>query len=63
MVEYPGDYIKSSGILKPRKKSFLVNNDSEMPIHCCVPLCTKKGYQDEVTGAKISYFRLPTKEK
>ena len=39
-----------------------MNNDSEMPTHCCVPLCTKKGYQDEVTGAKISYFRLPTKE-
>ena len=33
-----------------------------MPTHCCVLLCTKKGYQDEVTGAKISYFRLPTKE-
>ena len=33
-----------------------------MPTHCCVPLCTKKGYREEETGEKISYFKFPTEE-
>ena len=53
---------ESCGVLKPRKKSFLVDKNSDMPTHCCVPLCTKI-YRDKVTGAKISYFRFPTEEK
>ena len=52
---------ESFGVLKPRKKSFLVDKNSDMPTHCCVPLCTKI-YLDKVTGAKISYFRFPTEE-
>ena len=44
---------ESFGVLKPRKKSFLVDKNSDMPTHCCVPLCTKI-YRDKVTGAKIS---------
>lgn len=35
----------------------------KMPTHCCVPLCTRKGYRDEETGEKVSYFKFPTKEK
>ena len=35
---------------------------SKMPTHCCVPLCTKKGYREEETGEKISYFKFPTEE-
>ena len=33
-----------------------------MPTHCCVPLCTKKGYREEETGEKVSYFKFPTEE-
>ena len=33
-----------------------------MPTHCCVPLCTKKGYRDEETGEKVSYFKFPAEE-
>ena len=29
-----------------------------MPRHCCVPDCTKKGYQEE-DGNKVSYFVFP----
>jgi len=29
-----------------------------MPLHCCVPQCTKKGYRT-ATGDKISYFGFP----
>ena len=36
--------MKVFGVLKPSKKSLLADNNSEMPTHCCVPLCTKKGY-------------------
>ena len=42
---------ESCGVLKPRKKSFLVDKNSDMPTHCCVPLCTKI-YRDKVTGEK-----------
>ena len=28
----------------------------------CVPLCTKKGYREEETGEKISYFKFPAEE-
>ena len=34
----------------------------KMPTHCCVPLCTKKGYREEETGEKVSYFKFPTEE-
>ena len=34
-----------------------------MPTHCCVPLCTRKGYRDEETGEKVSYFKFPTEER
>jgi len=33
-----------------------------MPTHCCVPVCTKKGYRDE-NGKKISYFIFPKDAK
>ena len=29
-----------------------------MPLHCCVPFCTLKGYRD-ANGEKISYFNFP----
>lgn len=32
-----------------------------MPTHCCVLLCTKKGYCEEETG-EVSYFKFPTDE-
>ena len=31
----------------------------EMPTHCCVPECTKKGYREE-GGTKVSFFKFPT---
>jgi len=34
-----------------------------MPTHCCVPLCTRKGYCEEETREKVSYFKFPTQEK
>jgi len=34
-----------------------------MPTHCCVPLCTRKGYREEETREKVSYFKFPTQEK
>ena len=30
-----------------------------MPTHCCVPECTKKGYQED-DGTKVSYFKFTT---
>ena len=54
-----GRLYESCGVLKPRKKSFLMDENSEMPTHGCVPLCTKKIYRDKVIGAKISYLRFP----
>ena len=57
-----GRLYESFGVLKPRRKSFLVDNDSQMPSNRCVSLCTKKEYRDQITGATISYFRFPTKE-
>ena len=33
-----------------------------MPTHCCVPLCTKKGYRQEETRKKVSYFKFSTEE-
>ena len=33
-----------------------------MPTHCCVLLCTKKGYREEETGETVSYFKFPTEE-
>ena len=57
-----GRLYESCGVLKPRKKSFLMDENSEMPTHGCVPLCTKKIYRDKVIGAKISYLRFPFKE-
>ena len=35
---------------------------SKMPTHCCELLCTKKGYREEETGEKVSYFKFPTEE-
>ena len=34
----------------------------EMPTHCCVPECTKKGYRKE-DGTKVSYFKFPTENQ
>ena len=31
-----------------------------MPMHCCVPECTKKGYRED--GSKVSYFLFPTEK-
>ncbi|XP_020917026.1 uncharacterized protein LOC110254386 [Exaiptasia diaphana] len=33
-----------------------------MPTHCCVPLCTHKGYKDTKTGEKISFFCFPKEQ-
>ena len=33
-----------------------------MPMHCCMPLCTKKGYHEEEIGEKVSYFKFPNEE-
>ena len=56
-----GRLYESFGVLKPRKKSFLMDENSEMPTHGCVALC-RKFYRDKVTGAKISYLRFPLEE-
>ena len=32
-----------------------------MPTNCCVPLCTKKRYQDE-NGDKVSFIKFPDEE-
>ena len=32
-----------------------------MPMHCCVPKFTKKGYRED-DGSKVSYFLFPTKK-
>jgi len=37
----------------------LVYSTLEMPTHCCVPECTKKGYREE-DGSKGSYFQFPS---
>ena len=34
----------------------------EMPTHCCVPECTKKGYRKD-DGTKVSYFKFPTENQ
>ena len=57
-----GRLYESCGVLKPRKKTFLMDENSETPTHGCVPLCTKKIYRDKVIGAKISYLRFPFEE-
>ena len=57
-----GRLYESFGVLKPRRKSFLVDNDSQMPSNRCVSLCTEKECRDQITGATISYFRFPTEE-
>ena len=35
----------------------LVYSTLEMPTHCCVPECTKKGYGEE-DGPKVSYYQF-----
>ena len=37
----------------------LVYSTLELPTHCCVPECTKKGYREE-DGSKVSYFQFPS---
>ena len=37
----------------------LVYSISEMPMHSCVPDCTKKGYREE-DGSKASHFQFPS---
>ena len=39
--------------------SRLLYSALEMPTHCCVPECTKKGYREE-DGSKVSYFQFPS---
>ena len=39
----------------------LVYNTLEIPTHCCVPECIKKGYREE-DGSKVSYFQFPIKK-
>ena len=39
-----------------RSNSF---QELEMPTHCCVPECMKKGYRED-DGTKVSYFKFPT---